>query len=154
VYDSVFGNTEKIAKAIGEGLGSPDEVSTVQVNDVDIDMLKDLSILVVGSPTRAFKCTPAISDFLKRIPANALSGITTAAFDTRISVEESDSKFLTFMVKLFGYAAEPMAEKLKKKGGTAKDASAGFFVGGTEGPLRDGELERAAAWAGRLLTNR
>jgi hypothetical protein len=56
------------------------------------------------------------------------------------------------MVKIFGYAAEPMAAKLKKKGGTVKNAPEGFIVGGTEGPLKDGELERAAAWTKELYS--
>ena len=55
VYDSVFGNTEKIAQGIGEALGSPEEVTTVQVKEVSLDRLSGLDILVVGSPTRAFK---------------------------------------------------------------------------------------------------
>jgi flavodoxin I len=53
-------------------------------------------------------------------------------------------------VKLFGYAAEPIAAKLQKKGGTLAAPPEGFFVGGTEGPLKEGELERAAQWARRV----
>jgi len=153
VYDSVFGNTEKVAKAIGEALGSTEEVSTIQVKEAAIDGLKGIDILVVGSPTRAFKCTPAISDFVKKIPANALAGIGVAAFDTRVAVEETNSRVLKLMVKLFGYAAEPISEKLRKKGGDVKAAPAGFIVGGTEGPLKDSELDRAAAWAKEIRSS-
>lgn len=150
VYDSVFGNTEKIAQAIGEALGTPEEVSTVRVGEMDHDRLNGLDILVVGSPTRAFKSTPAVGTFLKELPANALSGIKVAAFDTRVAAEETNSKILKFMVKRFGYAAEPIAEKLAKKGGSPGIPPAGFIVEGTEGPLKEGELERAAAWAKEL----
>lgn len=150
IYDSVFGNTEKIAQGIGEALGSPEEVSTVQVKEVNLDQLSGLDILVVGSPTRAFKATGAVSSFLKQIPQNGLAGVSVAAFDTRFEAEESNSKFLKFMVRKFGYAAEPIAEKLKKKGGNQKVPPGTFIVEGTEGPLRDGELERAAAWAKEL----
>ena len=151
VYDSVFGNTEKVAKAIGEALGTPEEVTTVQVKEARPDQLSGLDVLVVGSPTRAFKCTPAISGFLKQIPAAGLSDVSVGAFDTRIPVTEKTPGFLKVMIKLFGYAAEPMAEKLKKKGGNLKIAPGGFIVEGTEGPLGEGELERAAAWAKKLL---
>jgi len=150
VYDSVFGNTEKVAKAIGAALGPPGEVSTLQVKQVTEEQLAGLSTLVVGSPTRAFKCTPAISGFLKRIPPGSLAGVQVSAFDTRIPVTETTPGFLKFLIKLFGYAAEPMADKLRRKGGNLKVAPGGFNVEGTEGPLGEGELERAAAWAGKF----
>jgi hypothetical protein len=50
-------------------------------------------------------------------------------------------------VSIFGYAAEPIADRLQKKGGTLVTPPEGFYVGDTEGPLLDGELERATAWA-------
>ena len=152
VYDSVFGNTEKIAQAIGEGLGTPEEVTTLRVSEAGLEQLDGIDILVVGSPTRAFKSTPAISSFLRQIRPGSLSGVSVSAFDTRIPVDEKTPGFLKFLIKLFGYAAEPMAEKLKKKGGAVKVGPAGFNVGGTEGPLGDGELERAAGWAKELRT--
>jgi flavodoxin I len=61
-----------------------------------------------------------------------------AAFDTRIS---------TKWVGVFGYAAGRIARSLKGKGGTLIAPLEGFFVKGTQGPLKDGELERAADWA-------
>lgn len=54
------------------------------------------------------------------------------------------------MVGLFGYAAEPIAKRLKKAGGKEAAAPAGFIVTDTEGPLQDGELERAADWARQI----
>ena len=150
VYDSVFGNTEKVAQAIGDALGPPEEVATLQVEQVSREQLEGLDVLVVGSPTRAFKCTPAISGFLRTIPPGSLAGVTVSAFDTRIPVTETTPKFLKVLIRLFGYAAEPMAEKLRKKGGNLKVAPGGFVVGGTEGPLKEGELERAAVWAKEL----
>ena len=45
-------------------------------------------------------------------------------------------------VKIFGYAAKPIADRLTKKGGNLAVPAEGFYVGGTEGPLLEGELER------------
>lgn len=143
VYDSVFGNTEQIARAIGQVLGA----EVVRVSDVRPEQLSGLDLLVVGSPTRAFRPTPAIARFLKGIPANGLQGIRVAAFDTRVSVSDVGSRILTVMVRWFGYAAEPIARRLQKKRGELIAPPAGFVVEGTEGPLRAGELERAADWA-------
>jgi hypothetical protein len=58
---------------------------------------------------------------------------------------------LNFFVNIFGYAAKPIGERLVKKGGDLNMPPEGFFVTGTEGPLKEGELERAADWARQLL---
>jgi len=151
VFDSVFGNTEKIAREIGAALAAAGEVEVVRVGDARLDQLSNLDLLVIGSPTRAFKATEAVRNFLRGIPAHQLDGVRVAGFDTRADVAEVNSKVLTFMVKIFGYAAEPIAKELANKGGIPAGAPAGFFITASEGPLREGELERAAQWARGLL---
>jgi flavodoxin len=147
VYDSVHGNTEQVAQAVARALGSPEEVETHQVTEVDVEQLADLDILVVGAPTHALQPSPAAKAFLKSIPRGALNGVRVAGFDTRIDVEETGPGILIFMTRLFGYAAKPIADRLKKKGGDLVLPPAGFIVEDTEGPLREGELDRAAEWA-------
>lgn len=147
VYESVFGNTEKVAQAIGSALGSPEEVAVVRVADARPEQLAGLDVLVVGSPTRAFRPMPSVSDFIKGLPADALQGVATAAFDTRISPEDANSAILGFFVRTFGWAAEKIDKALIRKGSRQVAAPEGFYVLGSEGPLRDGELERAGEWA-------
>jgi flavodoxin I len=149
VYDSFFGNTEKVARAIGNALGVQ-ENDIVRVSTVKPEQLAGVNVLIVGSPTRAFRPTKAIVGFLNRIPLNSLNGITVAGFDTRISIADSNSRILNIMVNFFGYAAKPIADKLRKKGGELKVPPEGFFVKDSEGPLKDGELERAASWARQI----
>jgi hypothetical protein len=48
---------------------------------------------------------------------------------------------------VFGYAADRIASALKLKGWTAAARAEGFYVTGKEGPVKEGELERAAKWA-------
>jgi flavodoxin len=72
----------------------------------------------------------------------SLKDIKVAAFDTRVT-----SKF----AKIFGNAAGRMAGRLTKKGGDLVVPAEGFFVTGTKGPLKEGELERAANWAKEIL---
>ncbi len=150
VYDSVFGNTEQVAQAMGRGLAQLGDVETRRVTDVEPQDLTEVDILVVGSPTRGFRPTPATKKLLKRIPAGGLDGVRVAAFDTRFSVEETQSGILSFLVRLFGYAAGPIAGRLEKEGGDLVAPPEGFIVEGTEGPLRQGELERATNWARRI----
>ena len=135
VYDSIYGNTEKIAKSIGGAITGEIMVLRGEVNPSE---LKTLDILIVGSPTQGGRPTPAIQDFLNKVQKPALKGINVAAFDTRFS---------TRWVGVFGYAAGKIADRLKRNGGTLLASPEGFFVKGKEGPLKEGELERAAIWA-------
>ncbi len=149
IYDSKFGNTEKIAQAVGEALGSLGQVEVMRVGKVQAQRLSGLDLLVVGSPTWRFRPTPAISELLKSIPRNGLKGTRVAAFDTRLTPEEiqSTAAILGRIVSIFGFAAQPISKALQKKGGEPVAPAEGFYVEGSEGPLRDGELERAAGWA-------
>jgi flavodoxin len=146
VYDSFFGNTKQVALAIGDGIASEGSCETLHVGDATPEHLKGLDVLIVGSPTRAFRPTKLITDFLDSIPQGNLKGIKVAAFDTRVSTADVQSRFLNMMVRFFGYAAKPIADKLKKKGGALIAQPEGFFVKGSEGPLKDNELERASSW--------
>ncbi|MBC8446764.1 MAG: flavodoxin family protein [Chloroflexi bacterium] len=136
VYDSVHGNTERIAKAIGDAIAG--EVKVLRVGEVNPAELKAFDLLIVGSPTHGGSPTEAIQGFLNQVPGPALQGTNVAAFDTRLS---------TKLVRIFGYAAPRIAGKVKKKGGTLIGSPEGFFVAGTKGPLTEGEVERAAGWA-------
>lgn len=151
VYDSVYGNTEKVARAIASALEAGAEVQVKAAGDVNMEQLGGIDLLVVGSPTQAFNMIAGSKEFLKSLTAQALKGMKVAAFDTRISVAEVNSKFLDILVKFFGYAAEKIDKGLKARGGVPVIAPEGFIVTDKEGPLKEGELERAAAWAGKIL---
>jgi flavodoxin len=152
IYDSFFGNTEQIALAIGNALSSLEDVETIRAGNVKPEQLTGINLLIVGSPTRGFRPTPAINTFLKNIPKNGLKGAKVAAFDTRFTEAEikSSAFILPILVNIFGYAAKPISDILKKKGGELITPPDGFYVKGTEGPLIQGELERAAKW-GKLI---
>ena len=150
VYDSFFGNTEKIALAIGKTFGNAKEVTICKAVDIKPNMLDGLDYLIVGSPTRAFSPSPATKSFLRGIPSKQLVGVKVAAFDTRIAMTDKVPGFLRFMAKLFGYADKPILDGLKKKGGQETVPSEGFFVLDSEGPLEKGELERALVWVKQI----
>ncbi len=133
VYDSTYGNTEKVAQAIGQAVaGKVRRVGQVSPSD-----LKEFDLVIIGSPTMGGRPTEAIQALLKAV-GPALKGANVAAFDTRLT-----SKW----VRIFGYAAPRIAGSLKEMGAALLGSPEGFFVLGKEGPLKEGELERAAAWA-------
>ncbi len=145
IYDSVYGNTEKIARAIGEGIALSGEIKIVRPDEVNLSELTSFDLLIVGSPTQGGRATPALQEFLNKIPANALQNINVAAFDTRVK---------NFIAKLFGYAAGRIADSLKDRGGQLAVPPEAFIVMGTKGPLKEGEVERATAWAKGILANK
>jgi flavodoxin I len=153
VYDSQFGNTEKIAQAIGDTLGSQEDVRVLRVGVVMPEHLAGITLLIVGSPTQRFRPTMGTTDFLKSIPKDGLKGVKVAAFDTRLTESEiGKNRILAFFVRIYGYAAKPISKELKKKGGELILPPEGFYVEGMEGPLTEGELERAAEWARRIAS--
>jgi len=149
VYDSFFGNTEKIVYSIRDALGS--NIDALRVGDVEPEQISGMEYLIVCSPTRAFKPTKAITTFLKKMPGGSLKGVKVAAFDTKMDKEEVDSSVLKAFVRFFRYAAKPIADRLQKKGGTLVVPPEGFYGEDTGVPLKDGELERVAMWAGHLI---
>jgi len=140
VYDSVYGNTEKIAKAIGDAITG--EVKVSHVSEANSSEFKTVDLLIVGSPTHGGKPTRAIQDLLNRIPVSDFKGASMAVFDTRLSMK---------LVGIFGYAAEKIAGSLKTKDWAIIVSPEGFFVKGKKGPLEKGELERAAGWAKEIV---
>jgi len=145
VYDSVYGNTEKIARAIADAITPSGEVKVLGAGEANPSELESTDLLIVGSPTHAGRPTPAVQDLLNKVTKPALQGINVVAFDTRIT---------TKLVGVFGYAAGRIARNLKGKGGTLIASPVGFYVTGTKGPLKEGELERAAGWAKGILESK
>ena len=152
VYESIYGNTRAIAEAIAEGLGGAPAVSPADAAQADL--------LVVGGPTHihgvatprsrraaldapggataaAATPEPGLRDWLAKL--SRADHARAAAFDTRLDKPE----WLT------GAASHGIAKRLRRHGYTVVDTSS-FLVAGNEGPLLDGELERARRWGTEL----
>lgn len=139
LYDSLYGNTQKIAEAIGQAFIGEAKVS--KVTQINLSEVEGVGLLIVGSPTHGGRPTPAVQDFLKNIPGSSIQGTSFAAFDTRSSI---------LIARVFGYASPRIAATLKEKGGMMISPPEAFFVVGSKGPLKDGELERALNWGKKL----
>jgi len=146
VYDSVYGNTEKVARAIAGAITLSDGVKIMRVSDANPSELVSIDFLIVGSPTHGGRPTPAVKGFLNKIPADALKEVGVASFDTRISGKDKGIG-IRMLTAVLGYAAGRITNTLKSKGGYVAAPPEGFIVEDKEGPLKQGELERAAGWA-------
>jgi len=152
LYDSFFGNTNKVAQSIVDELKEQHEVSLAKVEAANIDQLHGLDLIFVGSPTRAFSPSPNMTAFLKQIPSQSLTSLKVAVFDTRIAPEDIKPKFVGMAIKLAGYADKKIISLLKPSGAKVLLPGEGFLVAESEGPLKDGELDRARAWAKAIVS--
>ena len=151
IYDSVFGNTEKIAQSIATGLRTAHETQCLRAGSVSVVQITSVDIIVMGSPTRSFRATPATHSVLDSIPSAALQGKKVAAFDTRLLMTGVKGLLFRKIIDKGGYAAPIIASEMQSKAGTLSLPAEGFFVKGEEGPLVDGELERASDWGRKLV---
>jgi flavorubredoxin len=130
VYDSVFGNTERVAKALAAGLESGGVyVSIVKVDAVKSDELGNVDLLCVGSPTHAWNSSKPTQEFLERLKTEGLSGKKAFAFDTKMKS------------RLAGDAGAKIERKLKDAGLTIAKHSESAIVKGREGPLEENAEE-------------
>ncbi|WP_217615643.1 hypothetical protein [Cellulomonas sp. GbtcB1] len=167
VYESLFGNSHAVAEAVAAGLraAAPGaDVSVVNVLAAPDALRTDL--VVVGGPTHAFSLSRPetrrsrpdhLDDPEARRRADAEPGADTgrgvrewlealeapegtpaAAYDTRVDRPVPKR------------ASAGMAKRLRRAGCRVVLPPAGFHVAGMHGPLVDGELERATAWAGEV----
>jgi flavodoxin len=140
VYDTQFGNTEQIARIIASHLELLGVVRLLSVNDPSAVDLANVDLLVIGGPTQGHSARKPLRDWINQLPAGDLFGLATATFDTR----------LHWPVLIAGSAARTIARPLENRGAHLLVRPESFFVQGTEGPLAEGETERAAAWAHEL----
>lgn len=155
VYESHWGNTAAVARAIAEGIGpearavSTDEASAAAIAESDLivagapllgfslpteAMLKGLSTNAGRDPVAPDVSHPSLRSWLDGLPNG--SG-RAAAFETRIWWSP-------------GSAAKAILGKLESHGYHRAGPAQRFIVQGKYGPLREGELARAKAWGSEL----
>ena len=142
VYDSKWGNTESIAKAVAAGIGK--NAKPIKVDDLETIRKETMDLLIIGSPVIGGKPTKLIQEYIKGIPQTLNKKVRVAAFDTRMTTK--------FAQKL-GFAAVRIADELQNQGNILISEPMGFVVIGQKGPLAEGELERASKW-GKDLTKK
>jgi hypothetical protein len=167
VYESMFGNTRQVAEAIAAGIREADpsvRVTVARAGTAKPDEAAAAGLLVVGGPTHMLRMSsprsrrqglraaqkatgqphhdlepgaagPGMREWLLALPS-ARPGRRAAAFDTRLPS------------RLAGGAARSAARELRKHGYQLAAKAEGFVVTGSEGPLRDGEIDRARKWGG------
>jgi flavodoxin len=142
IYDSQYGNTERIAQAIADTLRTFRQAQAIRVDPAHPASLQGVDLLILGSPTQGMRPTPAMQSFLETVSPARLSGLAVACSDTR---------FRGFLWK--SSAAPRMVRQLRTLGIEPIVPPESFFVKAmkAEGPLLAGEVERAPSWARMLF---
>lgn len=142
VYFSKFGNTKDVAEQIGQRLGEAGPVHVVNVEQLKPTDLAGVDLMVMGCPTHKMRLPEALGPMLDALPKRVLHGAPVAAFDTSYKM----SRFLSNFT-----ASKRLAGKLRRLGGKPVVPPETFHVVERQGPLYEGELERAGDWAGKIL---
>jgi hypothetical protein len=155
VYESHWGNTAALARAIARGIGPDTPVLTT--DEATGSVLAEADLIVAGAPVIAFRLAtdamretiaedahdapskpdvahPSMRTWLDGIPAG--TGVA-AAFETRIHWSP-------------GSATGAIEGGLDAAGYRRVAKARRFFVTGRYGPLRNGELDAARAWGSEL----
>jgi hypothetical protein len=154
MFESMFGNSEKIARAVAQGLG---DLGEVVVRDVTTahpgELPQGVDLLVAGGPTHAFSMSrPGTREDAVRQGARQglvsrglrewlegladLHDLPCATFDTRVSRVR----------RLPGSAARSAARVLRRHHGRLVAIPASFYVDDVAGPLGSDQVERARTW--------
>ena len=152
IYDSSFGNTARVAQAIGRGAATLGDVHVLAVGDAS-GRLEQPDLLFVGGPTQRRGMSPGLGAFLEALSRGKLERVPAAAFDTRYRM----TAFLT------GSAAKDAARELRRAGCELIAPPESFFMEKDIPPkgekrrhalegLESGELERAEEWGRSVAT--
>jgi hypothetical protein len=158
VYESMFGNTELVARAIAAGLRETAQVDLVEVTQAPLAPGDDVDLVVAGGPTHAFSMSRmrTRADAISRGATQGSEGFGLREWLAALPSGRHHEKLATFdtraeQVRRFpGSAARGAARVGKRHGFVAAAESESFYVLDVDGPLVDGELERATEW-GRAL---
>lgn len=141
VYDSVFGNTELVAKTIAKTLESSGH-SPLLVRARDAKGGVEGDLLFVGSPTRIGTMTGRMRRFLKRIDSGTWGRRPVAAFDTEMQGVLEDEG---------ASAAAKMHDIARKRGIRVYTPVLKVGVSDVKGPLSPGSEAAVEAYVKEFL---
>jgi flavodoxin len=143
VYHSQFGNTQQIAEAVAGVFQEAGTARMLSAERLTAAELQDLDLVVMGTPTHKMNLPQAVRPVFEELPRRILRGVPIAAFDTSYKMSAILARFT---------AARRLDRKLCKLGGKRLVPPETFHVHDHhEGPLYDGEIERAKHWARSIL---
>ena len=145
-FDSVHGNTKRVAEAIAEELtAAGHQVEVLNLKEqVPLEVTGD--IMFIGSPTRVGKMTRQTRDFIENLDTGKWSGRTIVAFDTVGPLSKDPAKreqALSSIGQSPRTAAHTIQEVALSRGLTISPEAMHIAVVGMWGPLAPDALDMA-----------
>jgi flavodoxin len=138
VYDSNFGNTEKIARALALGLEEKSaKIDCLKVDQVDVEKLTEYDFRAIGGPTHIISASKPMKEFLERLKTVDLRELKGFSFDTRNESRMNSRRWLMFE----NSAARVIESALRKEKMDIVRPRRSAIVEGREGPLHEGMEE-------------
>jgi hypothetical protein len=154
VYESHWGNTAAVARAIAEGLGP--ETRALNTDEAVGPEVAGADLFVVGAPVIAFGLSregtrkQIAGDTKAPTPPDVSHPLLGAWLD---ALRDGHGWAAAFETRIWWSprgATGTIESKLKRAGYRRVAKSERFIVAGAYGPMRDGELERARRWGAAL----
>jgi flavodoxin len=106
-FDTRYGNTEKVARALAKGIQENSiETTCSNINDLQISTLIEYDLLAIGGPTQYHGASEPMKDFLEKLQGVNLKGKFGFAFDTRLTSFWSGSAAQAIERKIERYGVE------------------------------------------------
>jgi flavodoxin len=158
VYESMFGNTECIARAVAGGLEKFTDVELHDVQAVPPEAIRSADLIVAGGPTHAFSMSrPSTrADATKQGAPQRDSTVGLREWLAGLRILQHSALVATFDTRvekvrhLPGSAAKSASKTLRRLGYRTAAKPHSFYVLDTRGPLLAGEVDRAKAWGESL----
>jgi hypothetical protein len=158
VYESLWGNTEQVARSIAAGLGRHLEVAVLEVTVAPDVIPDDVALTVVGGPTHAFSLSRPETrhDAFRQGATQGSESVGIREWMGCLHLTDRTSPVATFdtridkVRRLPGSAARKASRLARHEGFVSAFEPESFYVSDTEGPLLPGELDRARDWGVRL----
>ncbi|MEB4613241.1 flavodoxin family protein [Leucobacter sp. M11] len=151
VLETHFGNTEQIAHAIADGLRSRG-AEVVLAQPAEAPSLQPYDLVLIGSPTHSMGLPTAGTRHQARRQGGrpTASGISEWLAALPRLEGQRVGAFATVTDGFFSGSAAKVIEKQLRRLAPIFVGRKDFTVGGTAGPLLDGELQRATLWGAAL----
>ena len=155
VYESLWGNTAAIARAIADGLGAGAVALTTDA--ARPESIADADLLIVGAPVLGFRLgTDSVRESIARSEADAPTPPDLSHPSLRSwldALPRGSAPCAAFETRIWWSprgATGDIEQRLARAGHRVVSHARKFVVKDTYGPLRDGELERARSWGVEL----
>jgi len=147
VYDTFSKSSEKTARTIQEAIGYLGQIKVYSSDEIFFDDVKDLDMLIVGSPTHRGRPSISVAYFIDDIDKHSLRNVQVAAFALRPARPTSNA-FINYMHdRLSTLSAKHLATSLRLKGGTVSMPPLGISVEPEYETLTAIDVAQITAWA-------